>query len=432
MITPSFWILSILFATMVITGLFTMNSTLIALSLPLNLYLLVAVFFAPGKQKLKASRSLSTDRITQGMDVTVHIQVTNEHARIEELHLSELSPFSVKDLGGRVNEHTTLAPGETVEYEYILQGWRGEYRFEGLLARVIEPFGLFEVREQLPAVGKVLVYPEVSNLKAFPIRPPQTKGFTGPIPSRKSGTGMDFFGIRQYQLGDSLRHVNWQKSARHSVDLFTNEYEQERIADVGLILDARPHCDIAFQGRRLFEYSVEATASLSEMFLGEGHCLSLLIYSVGIVRVFPGYGKVQQERVLKALATADTGLNYAMEHLRYLPARFLPPRGQLVYISPVSSGDLERIIRFRTQGYEILVVSPNAMDFERWNETDPEKPDFQLAARFAQVERDLIFNNLREAGVQIVNWHVDQPLSTVLDHIRIQNSLRQRTIQVLQ
>jgi uncharacterized protein (DUF58 family) len=366
------------------------------------------------------------------MDVTVRIQVTNENTRIEELHLSELRPFSAQGLEGRISEHTALVPRETIEYQYSLQGWRGEYRFEGLLAQVNEPFGLFEIQEQLPAAGKVLVYPEVSNLKAFPIRPPHTKGFSGPIPSRKSGTGMDFFGIRQYQLGDSLRHINWQKSAQHSVDLFTNEYEQEQIADVSLILDARPHCDISFQGRRLFEYSVEATASLAEMFLGEGHCLSLLIYSVGIVRVFPGYGKVQQERVLKALATANTGLNYAMEHLRYLPARFLPPRGQLVYISPVSSGDLERIIRFRSQGYEILVVSPNPLDFERWNETEQAKPDFQLAARFAQIERDLIFNSLRQAGIQIVNWHVDQPLSTALEHIRIQNSLRQRTIQVLQ
>jgi uncharacterized protein (DUF58 family) len=432
MTTRSFWVLSILFAGMVIAGLVTVNNVLIALALPLNIYLLVAVFFAPGGQKLKARRTLSTDRITQGMDVTVNLQVTNENMRIEELHLSELMPFSAQSLDGRSAQDTALAPGESVEYEYSLQGWRGEYRFESLLARITDPFGMFELKEKLPAAGKVLVYPEVSNLKAFPIRPPHTKGFSGPIPSRKSGTGMDFFGIRQYQLGDSLRHVNWQKSARHSVDLFTNEYEQERIADVGLILDARPHCDISFDGHRLFEYSVQAAASLAEMFLSEGHCLSLLIYSAGIMRVFPGYGKVQHERVLKALATADTGLNYAMEHLRYLPARFLPPRGQLVYISPVSSGDLERILRFRRQGYEILIISPNPLDFEHWNETGQAKPDFQLAARFAQIERDLLFNNLRQVGVQIINWHVDQPLSTALDHVRVQNSLRQRTIQVLQ
>lgn len=432
MTTRSFWVLSVSFAFMVIVGLLTVNNALIALALPLIVYLMVAVVFAPGGQKLKARRMLSTDRITQGMDITVSIQVTNENARIEELHLSELLPLPTQKLEGRLSQDTALAPGESFEYEYTLQGWRGDYRFEGLLARVTEPFGMFELKEYLPATGNVLVYPEVSRLKAFPIRPPHTKGFTGPIPSRKSGTGMDFFGIRQYQLGDSLRHVNWQKSARHSVDLFTNEYEQERIADVGLILDARPHCDVSFQGRRLFEYSVQAAAALAEMFLNEGHCLSLLVYSAGIKRVFPGYGKVQQERVLKALATADTGLNYAMEHLRYLPARLLPPRGQLVYISPLASGDLERIIRFRTQGYEILIISPNPLDFERWNETDGAKPDFQLAARFAQIERNLLFNNLRQAGIKIVNWQVDQPLSGVLDHVRIQNSPRQRTIKALQ
>ena len=83
MTTRSFWVLSILFAAMVIAGLMTVNSVLIALALPLSIYLIVAVFFAPVGQKLNARRKLSTDRITQGMDVTVNIQVTNENIQCD-------------------------------------------------------------------------------------------------------------------------------------------------------------------------------------------------------------------------------------------------------------------------------------------------------------------------------------------------------------
>jgi len=432
MTTRSFWILSALITAMVVGGLLAVSSALLALTLPLMTYLVVAVFFAPGEQKLRIERNLSTDRITQGMDFTVKILITNESTRIEELHLSELSRFRYQNLEGEISKVMRLDAGESTQYEYTIQGWRGNYRFKGLQAWLLDPFGLFEIQNQLPAAGEVLVYPEITTLKPIPIRPPQTKGFSGPISSRKSGTGMDFFGVRQYHLGDSLRHVNWKKSVRHTTDLFTNEYEQERIADVGLILDARPLSDISFQGQRLFEYSIQATASLAEMFLNEGHCLSLLVYSTAIQRVFPGYGKVQKERILRALANAETGINYAMEHLRYFPTRLLPPRGQLVYISPLAVSDLEPLLRFRAQGYHLLVINPDPMFFEQQEEVDVSQPDYQLAVRFAKIERNLLYGNLHRAGIQVVNWKVDQPLSIALDQIHFQKMLQQRTLGLLQ
>jgi uncharacterized protein (DUF58 family) len=431
MTTRAFWLLSGLLAAMVLVGLLTTNSAVLALALPLLVYLIVAAFYASGGEKLQAARQLSTDRITQGMDVTVHIQVRNADARIEELHLSELLPLPTQSLTGELTQIAALAPGESYEYEYSLQGWRGNYKFEGVLARTLDPFGLFEFREELSAPGNVLIYPDVIPLKPIPIHPPQTKGFSGPIPARKSGTGMDFFGVRQYQLGDSLRHVNWKTSARHTVDIFTNEYEQERIADVGLILDARPHCDLSFQGQRLFEYSVQATASLAEMFLNQGHCLSLLIYSAAILRVFPGYGKIQRERILIALAKADTGTNRTMAYLGYYSARLLPPRGQLIYISPLVDEDLEPLLRIRSQGYQIFVISPDPLYFERQSGIDISQPDVQLAHRFSQSERDLFCHLLHRAGIQVINWQVDQPLSIVLEQVRLHNMLHQRAVRLV-
>jgi len=157
-----------------------------------------------------------------------------------------------------------------------------------------------------------------------------------------------------------------------------------------------------------------------------------VIYSAGVGRVFPGYRKFQYERVLKALAHADTGTNYAREHLRYLPARLLPPRGQLIYISPLAANDLEPIMRYQDLGYSVLIISPNPLFFEQQLEPDPTQPDFQLAKRFAQIERDLLLSNLQQNGVQVANWNVDQPLSQVIDKVRSHNSPLHRTLQVLQ
>lgn len=431
MTTRSFWMISGLFGFMVIVGLIAANNTLIVLAFPLISYLVVAILFAPGEQNMRVQRSLSTDRISEGVDVTISLQVNNGNARIDELHLSELTSNDFQNLDGDVSKVARLNPGEALTYQYNFQGWRGKYEFEGLRARLTDPFGLFKVEEQLLAPGNVLVFPRVVPLKEISIQPPHTKGFSGPIPSRKSGTGMDFFGVRQYQLGDSLRRINWRKSERHFVNLYTNEYEQERIADVSILLDARPHCDISFQGRSLFEYSVHAAASLSKMFLSQGHCLSLLVYSAVIRQVFPGYGKMQHERILETLASADTGLNFARKHLSYLPTRLLPPRGQLVYISPLANSDLEPIIYFRNQGYAVLVISPDPLYFEQQMESDPSQPDFQLARRFAKIERNLLISNLRQTGIQVENWTVNQPFSEAAENIRIQNSLRQRALEAI-
>jgi len=123
MTTRSFWLLSGLSAFMVIAGLLTVNSTLIVLVSPLIIYMMVAVFFAPGEQKLQARRFLSTDRITQGMDVTVSIQVDNENARIDELHLFELSSFDSQNLEGDISKVAQLNPGESINYEYTFQAF---------------------------------------------------------------------------------------------------------------------------------------------------------------------------------------------------------------------------------------------------------------------------------------------------------------------
>jgi len=426
--TRHFWLLFGLLAAMVSVGLLALEGTILVLAIPFLVYVLVGVYYAPGEQKLQARRMMSTDRITEGMDVTVTIQVENLNARVDQLFLSESFEHDLKILAGDSYVAAQMEQGEQIEYAYTLEGRRGVYEFQGLTAQAIDPFGLFERKKELKTDGELIVFPQVTEMKSIPIHPPHTKGFYGPISTRKSGSGIDFLGVRQYQFGDSLRRINWRASERHMNDLFTNEYEQERIADVGIILDARPHCDKLFQGRRMFEYAVHAAASLSKMFLDDGHSISMLIYSAVVTQVFPGYGKVQYERILKTLASADTSYNFSREQLR-IPGRLLPPRGQLVYISPLPPADFETIIRLRNLGYSVLVLSLDPLFFEEHSGIDLPLPETQLAARFARIERKLMLNNLRQAGVLVENWTVDQPFLEVGERIRTHVVLHQRMIR---
>ena len=162
----------------------------------------------------------------------------------------------------------------------------------------------------------------------------------------------------------------------------------------------------------LFEHSVLATAALAEAFLEDGHRVSMLIYGYGVQRVYPGYGKIQRERILQALAGAETGSNYALENFRYLPTRLFPAKSQLVVVSPLRQGDHSAFVRLRKNGYEILLVSPNPVEFE--TRAFGDTPLLQQARRLARLERDLSLRRLTRLGIQVVDWPVEKPLENAV------------------
>jgi uncharacterized protein (DUF58 family) len=263
----------------------------------------------------------------------------------------------------------------------------------------------------------------MTHLRQIQIHPSQTRGFAGPILARRGGSGVDFYGVREYQVGDSPRRINWRISSRHEQEFFSNEFEQEAIADVGLILDSRRQTNMVDDDITLFEYSVLAAASIADAVLQDGHRVSLLVYGFGMERVYPGYGKVQKKRIMRALAQAEPGDNYALESLVFLPTRLFPAHSQIILISPLSSDDLHPLLRLRAQGYEVLSVCPNPLNYgarlraqrnDSKKQSQEDKSMDALVLRLAQIERALLFGNLRRTGIQIVDWNVEQPLGSAL------------------
>jgi uncharacterized protein (DUF58 family) len=209
-----------------------------------------------------------------------------------------------------------------------------------------------------------------------------------------------------------LRWINWRMSARHPSDYYVNEFEPERIADVGLILDIRQRNDVQVRGKPLLEYSVSAMSSLASAFLDDGNRVGMLIYGRYLNWTFPGYGKIQRKRILEALTRVKPGNSLVFDQLDLLPTRYFPAKSQIVLVSPLSPDDTSMLIRLRAQGYQVLVISPDPVSYEAGALGD--RKDAELAARIARLERELQLRYLRRAGVQVVDWQVDQPFDRVI------------------
>ncbi|MCA9987014.1 MAG: DUF58 domain-containing protein [Anaerolineales bacterium] len=402
-------LLGIITYLLAIVGLLTLNGTMVALVVPLVFFLGASLLYGPAEPHLTIQRSLSAERVSEGNQVDVTLSITNVGSKIELFLVKDTPPPELEIVEGDPDLLCTLQPGETALIEYSLLARRGRYQFGSIWLEISDYLGVFRHLEwrKLEETSEFFVMPTVSTVDRIPIRPRQTKAFAGYIPARLGGPGTEFFGVRGYQRGDSLRHINWRANARNPGKIFTNEYEQERVADVGIILDARQRSHVQIGADSLFDFSVKAAAALADSFINDANRVGLLRYGDFLDWTLPGYGKIQRERIMQSLAKARPGESMVFDQFENLPSRFFPPKSQIVLVSPLLSEDANALIRLRSRGYSVLVVSPDPVSFEMSLTRDT--PLAVMSARIARLERALLFQKVRAAGVQMIEWDVRQP-----------------------
>jgi uncharacterized protein (DUF58 family) len=400
-------LLSLLTYGLLLAGLFTLKGAFLALALPLVTYLLVGYFRAPEKIELQATRHLSVERTSPNQNVDVTVTVTNRGSSLDEILLEDLLPQGLTVRSGLSRHLLRFKKGESYTFAYTLSGPRGGYVFEGLEARVNDHLAVSRSKVRVEAKGRLFVLPPVTRVRHIAIRPRRTRVYAGSIPARAGGSGTDFFGVREYQPGDPPSAINWRASARYTDTLYANEYQQERVADVGIVLDGRKLTNEFAGGHSLFEYSVQAAASLADALLNQGNRVGLLLYASYLGWTFPGYGKFQRERILHALANAKTGESQVFSDLEYIPTRLFPPESQIVFVSPLNDEDLKPLIRLRAQGYDVLVVSPNPVKFEL-SYLSASNQNIDLAGRVIHMERLLLLQKLQRANIHVLDWDVSE------------------------
>ena len=387
-----------------LTALATLNGLLLTLLIAPIVYVLAGLFFSPTEPQFQISRLVNTERATPGEDVIIQLQIHNEGADQEDVQISSLLPDSLQMRSGEREYRMNLPHNQTVDITHTITGIRGFYSMPSLQFVARDPFDLFKKVSRMASPGRVFFIPQTPPLKRIAIRPNRTRVFSGQVPAREGGPGVEFFGVRPYEYGDSMGRIDWHTSARFPNTFFTKLYEQERVVDVGLILDTRTRANVKRADHSLFEHSVLATASLAETFLRTGNRVGLLLYGSLLDWTYPGYGKVQRERIMRSLARATLGSSLVFGSMQNLPTRLFPAHSQLVIISPLVSSDQQMLLGLRARGYPILVISPNPILFER--PLMQASASLDLAVRIATIERRLLISKLRQADIFVMDWDV--------------------------
>ena len=409
--------------SLLLAGVATIHGEFIALALPFVAYLLVGYLFASDEIKLEATRHLSTERTSPNTNVIVTVSVINRGSQLEEVLLEDLVPegltihpdstlLPVVSAGSPTRHLVRLAKNETYTFAYTVSGPRGGYPFDFIRVKNNDPLRLTSREIQVEARGQLFVFPPVIRLQHVTIRPRRTRVYAGSIPARAGGSGTEFFGVRGYQPGDSPRIINWRRSAHQEEVLYSNEFQQERVADVGIVLDGRLRTNEFARGHSLFEYSVQAAAAVADALLTQGNRVGMLVYASFLRWSLPGYGKVQRERILHSLAHAKPGGSDIFADFEHLPTRLFPPESQIILISPLHEDDFLPLVQLRARGYQILIISPNPVTFEL--SYLPKNRNVELSGRIIRMERNLLLQKVQHASIQVLDWDVAEPFDLVV------------------
>jgi len=184
-------------------------------------------------RRLRVERRAPADAHA-GDDVAVDLIVTNTTARrtllsltLEDVHVSRFRAFVP-----RVGPGETLIVGTTRH-----AARRGIVDAQPVRVSSKAPFGIGRSARRVEAPGRTVIYPRVVPISWLPDLASAAKPLQSATVQARKGSGHDFIGIREYQLGDSLRHVHWPSTARRG-SLMVREFEQELPRRLGVIIDA--------------------------------------------------------------------------------------------------------------------------------------------------------------------------------------------------
>jgi uncharacterized protein (DUF58 family) len=127
------------------------------------------------------------------------------------------------------------------------------------------------------------------------------------------------------------------------------------------------------------------------------------------LNAFPGYGKMQLHRIMGCLSRAKVGAEGpASTYLHFLPIRMFPSHAFIIVISSLAAVDRPFFQRLRAHGYQVLLISPDPIDFAY--PTLSQDITNRLAIRATRIERRLRLNDIAQLQIPVIDWQVDQPL----------------------
>lgn len=190
----------------------------------------------------------------------------------------------------------------------------------------------------------------------------RTKGlvnnvFGGEYHSAFKGRGIEFSEVRPYQIGDDIRSIDWNVTARTG-EAFIKVFEEEREQTLLLAVDISGSGNFGSQDKFKRELAAEICAILGFSAIKNNDKVGLLLFSDQVeLFVPPRSGRRHVLRLIRDLfahgpESAGTSLQAALEHILSVMRR----RSIVLLVSDFLDRDFERPLRMVSRRHDTVAV----------------------------------------------------------------------------
>lgn len=249
--------------------------------------------------RLAVHREIAPAKVARGDPAIGVLRVTNTgrrlRAAVSATDACAGEPVSV--------EVPRLPPGRTRTVSYqVPTGRRGEVGIGPLRIERGDPFGLLRRVRDFGETRTLLVRPRTVALPLLPSG--HDPHLEGPTSDTAPAGIVTFHALREYVLGDDLRHIHWKTTARTGT-LMVRQMVDASLPHITVAVDVRP----GGYRESEFELAVDAAASVAVAAARDGFPVHVLAGPRTFVRTRGGRDDV--EVILDALACLEVGRDEA-------------------------------------------------------------------------------------------------------------------------
>lgn len=136
-----------------------------------------------------------------------------------------------------------LGAGQTVEATApCWPGRRGMLRFEKVVLSTSFPFGIFQRVLEFDQTDEVLIYPRLYRVRRTLLSQVRDPDLRGRQQMNQAGGHEEFYGLREYRPQDSIKVIDWRRSARTG-KFVSKEMTRPRPPKIMLALDLSDRYD---------------------------------------------------------------------------------------------------------------------------------------------------------------------------------------------
>lgn len=384
----------------------------------LGLALLGIAALTPRRAEVRSARAIQAESAAEGDTVAIELRLeaARRHGRAL-LEVRDALPGEVELADGNNYTILDLKPHEVAVLRYAVRcPVKGHHRLGPLRVRVEDPLGLLAVDEDVGEPSVLKVYPRVEDLREVAARSKYPFVTAGPHLVGQPGQGSDFFALREYSRGDTMRDVDWKASARVQ-ELMVRQRERESMTEVTILLDARAAAALGTVGENTFLYACRAAASLADLFLGQRSRVALVLYGEGLERVDRQVSRSLATDILEAVTRARAAGEESLAQAVELVLPTVRARTPVFLLSALlDDPGLERAVAtLRAYDATVVVVSPSAPAFARLASRGAREDGASaLEAEVLEAQRERAVAALRGMGAFVLDWQPGQSLAATI------------------